>query len=300
MAITEKFSEEKLREYEANMYKRCGRLKTKKAVSIVAPIIAFIIYIAAAYLFYYLLGIISAHHKQGEDIILFGFNMGQLDFPAVLIVFLVCHVVAQLASIVVTIILNVVLNIVNKPKITADVTDSNLAVRLKNLVETAEKYRNKNLGVFDIKVKGKSIINIVFLLGAVLLYAGFMVISKGNASNDVIFIILVAYLIIIYLPFLILCKIIDKINTGFAGKLDNEMYKILDIWWLEKDPEEKLRRERKNASGDSFISTMAKVYAREQSEKNNNLPEHGPYGTATNCGMPGGNGMPVHIDVSDM
>lgn len=261
------FSEEKLTEYEKILYKKFSRLKNKKTLSVVAPVAVLVIYIIFIRLFFSWPAICLAQEEQGLDIIIMGFNLGKSASEAIGILSVACLGAAFISGVIATVMLNIVFNSVNKVrKIRTDIT----VERIKILLKEADKYTGK-IGVFEVKVKNQPLIKLMLTSGAVIFAVAVFLITK---EAIVMIIALAMYGIFICIPALVVCKVIDKINSAFAGEISNEIYNTLDKWWLELDPEEKERREAeikaaklaREASKDRLLSLYAKAMVREKAE----------------------------------
>lgn len=260
---SEQFSENKLIEYERKMYKQCSKLKNKKTLSVVTPLAALVIYIVFIRLSSSLMGFCVMQEKQGLDIIIMGFNLGKSSMAATATLFIACQLAALVISIIVTVILNIVFNSVNKA---CEIKSDSTVERIKNLIEEANKYIDKKIGVFEVKVKNKSLIKTMLISGAVIYMA--VAFIPNNTVEGVG--ALMVYGVFVCLPTLIVCKIIDIINSAFSGKIDKEIYRTLDSWWVELDPEEKKRRKdakfAEAARKDRLLSLYAKATVREKAK----------------------------------
>ena len=235
----------------------------------------------------------------------------QLAFPILLMI--AVSIVSYIAASLFSVVINLIKNLLFTGLLVIRISDKDPSEKIKKLIKRTKKIRK----VGDPEVPTAVVVILSYLIAtAYPVYTGLEYLDEITPENMLPLLLLAGALIVVMtlfgtIPLYLSYLGVTLVNSHFYSKISSKLYdieKVIDKWWVETDPEEKRRREKQAEEArntpkysSSYISTMAKVYSREQRESSSSsYPDHGPYATATNCGMPDIFGMPPGLDVSDM
>lgn len=232
-------------------------------------------------------------------------NLG-IAFP--ILVLLATSIIA----LIITMLIVCIINLLEKTFITGitikKISAENDVERIKKLIDRVGKIKSP-----DSAFERNHPIIILFVISVFttilsMFYMGLFFINNGVDYSLIILVYILILTLASFIPFIAFYYIIMMYTEREKTYKNRDFEKILDKWWVANDPEEKEKREkqaqedlrkwRESRNNSSYTSGYSVTYT--QPQPTSSLPDHGPYGTATNCGMPGKDGLPVYIDVSDM
>lgn len=245
-----------------------------------------------------------------DKFIIKGYGILNLLFP--ILVMIGASIVSYITTSLVSVVLNLIKNLFSVALPVRRISDKNSAEKIKKLIKRIKKIRK--IGTPEVPTAVVAVFSYL-IAAAYPIYLGLEYFGEITPDSLLRLALLTGMILVVMtifgtIPLSLSFFGVTVINSSFYNRISDKLYpieKVLDNWWVETDPEEKRKRERdaeerrQKRYNDSYIATMAKVYAREQRESSSSsYSDHGPYATATNCGMPDIFGMPPGLDVSDM
>ncbi len=239
-------------------------------------------------------------------------DYGILDLAFPILIMIAVSIISYLSAVALSVILHLIKNLLFTGLLVIRISDKNPPEKIKKLIKRTEKIRK----VGDPDVPFPVVVILSYLIAVTYpVYTGLEYLDEITSENILPLLLLAGALIVVMtlfgtIPLLLSFYGVTLVNSSFYYKISGKISPIetkLDNWWVETDPQEKRRREQKAEESrsskkysDSYLSTMARAYVREQSGSSSSSSDHGPYATATNCGMPDIFGMPPGLDVRDM
>lgn len=310
------FSSEKLNAIEKDLNRMYGRYKKLSVITpatIIFAVITFGIGNSFALRYMKCLGEYLYDSIDYSDFFLFAdlqrffdrFCFGEdgtLKSFAPALAFLTMVIISLIVSIIFITLVNLIKNIVVKVKPIKPLPDNDTVKKIKTLIKRAKDIDFYEGGLINGRYSVVKELGLVLLADvisiAVLVRFGLW---TGSVAEVTFFagLCFIVLLVVTPIPFFLYYNFgIVGCNQKF-GKYNKKVYcieKVLDNWWVEIDRNERIRREKAREN----ISVYTPTYSFTETKTTSDVPEYGPYGTATNAGMPGRDGLPVHIDVSDM
>lgn len=210
-----------------------------------------------------------------DRFILKDYGILNLAFP--ILVMIAASVVSYISASLLSVILNLIKNLLLNGYLIKHISDKNQAEKIQKLIKRIAKIRK----VGDPEVPVAVVVILSYLIAvAYPIYLGVEYLDEITTESILPLLLLAGALIVVMtlfgtIPLLLSFSGVTLVNSSFYNRISSKIYpieKVLDNWWVETDPEEKRKRERdaeerrQKRYNDSYIATMAKVYAREQRE----------------------------------